>query len=837
MSLSESPVAADEDSDPSIDMEVEEDPGEEEYEEEEDPEEEEYEEVEVEEEVEEEEEEEKGEEDEEEEEGEEEGEEEEEEEEGQEEVEQEEEEVEVEEEVEEEEVEMEEVEVEVKDNFKVSELPADAAKDPEDLSQHMESEGQERNLRLVSSVAAKLDTVSAENNDSCKALSMQKEDFQLEHVTPSSPNSRNNVVTAEDDRHQGIDVDNKSNGSPLQCKTFGAYNELSCDGKAYLCGVKESGTVKSSSDAVKDVAVDIHQRGCSLEDAYVGTQNSINQVKQLDMHSGDEMKQMTSRFTSADMRTQSLSPSAEMKDGNKRPAILCSFFAKGWCIRGSSCRFLHIKDHASNTGQQAEGDLVSTNCKRGQLDGGLRGNAETSGMPNAPVPLAASLVSSSLHSSEFSVKETIQNEQEASLSQHPSQDKQKFPLLPKQDLHSKNHVLPIGRDSSTSRDCLIPENRSIFNASNDYCSRNLSSYPSCPEQLAPIQNQQVYNKYSSQVSAPSGYLMSSNLSTGASTLDAQKPLKSGKEYHAPRSTFLGSEWEELPLTSSSGVRPHAAGSKRKIPSYDWEPSVPFRPSFFITSASISSSGDMYDPFHPCVEITNIGDGSLKASFFIHGPPIQASSLVRAYGDCAVAGDKVADLDDDKSSVSSHHRFCEDEAMKNSFPSEKDGRAHETDTTARTYLNSHNGKASIGENTLAVEDNAKVEVEQTEHDAKYRGEGLGTKKRRVDKAKRSHEINVDFHMDGNMRNDLKALKSFRAALVDLAKELLKPSWQEGRLSKDAHNTIVKKSVDKVISTLQPHQIPTTIDAVNHFVSSSRLKIAKLVDGYVNKYSKC
>jgi hypothetical protein len=60
-----------------------------------------------------------------------------------------------------------------------------------------------------------------------------------------------------------------------------------------------------------------------------------------------------------------------------------------------------------------------------------------------------------------------------------------------------------------------------------------------------------------------------------------------------------------------------------------------------------------------------------------------------------------------------------------------------------------------------------------------------------------------------------------------KELLKPFWHEGRLSKDAHVLIVKKSVDKVVSTLEPQQIPTTEDNAKHYVSSCRPKIAKLV----------
>lgn len=72
------------------------------------------------------------------------------------------------------------------------------------------------------------------------------------------------------------------------------------------------------------------------------------------------------------MRTRSLSPSANMEDGNKRPAIVCNFFAKGWCIRGSSCRFLHIKDCVNNTERLAEGDLATTNWKREvQLEEGI----------------------------------------------------------------------------------------------------------------------------------------------------------------------------------------------------------------------------------------------------------------------------------------------------------------------------------------------------------------------------------------------------------------------------------------------------------------------------------
>lgn len=32
----------------------------------------------------------------------------------------------------------------------------------------------------------------------------------------------------------------------------------------------------------------------------------------------------------------------------KRAALLCKFFAKGWCMKGNSCRFLHVKETSNH---------------------------------------------------------------------------------------------------------------------------------------------------------------------------------------------------------------------------------------------------------------------------------------------------------------------------------------------------------------------------------------------------------------------------------------------------------------------------------------------------------
>lgn len=424
----------------------------------------------------------------------------------------------------------------------------------------------------------------------------------------------------------------------------------------------------------------------------------------------------------------------------------------------------------------------------------------------------------------------MQNEEEGSPSRHLSHEKEKFPM----------------------RDSLFPENRFAFNASNNYYGPNLSSYLSRAEGMAAIRNQPMYKGYtptvlshspnssgvsqlpatsvslSHHILGQSGCSLPFGSSLGASYLDSQKLLNSEKEYHAPKSTFSGSERDDLPLVGTSRVPPHSTGYISKIRSYDWEPSVPFRPSFFITSMNVSSPGNLYDPLRDSIEIPNIGDGSLKASLLIQGSSIQASSQVRTYGDSAVVGKHISDLNDEKSSVSSH----ENEPYKNSVLREKDCLATETETTSGT--NYQNGKVGVGQHTFSVEDIMKREKKRTEHDARHHGEGSRLKKKREGKDKNINEMEVDFQMDSSVNKETKVLRNFRAALVDLVKELLKPSWHEGRLSKDAHIMIVKKSVDKVVSTLEPHQIPTTEDSAQQYVSSCRMKIAKLVNVSVPFY---
>ena len=72
---------------------------------------------------------------------------------------------------------------------------------------------------------------------------------------------------------------------------------------------------------------------------------------------------LTCRFyrpCASQVKRRSLSPGVDYDNGNKRPAVICEYFAKGWCIKGSSCRFIHKREHVDSARQEAEGDTLST---------------------------------------------------------------------------------------------------------------------------------------------------------------------------------------------------------------------------------------------------------------------------------------------------------------------------------------------------------------------------------------------------------------------------------------------------------------------------------------------
>ncbi|KAF5186166.1 Zinc finger ccch domain-containing protein [Thalictrum thalictroides] len=109
--------------------------------------------------------------------------------------------------------------------------------------------------------------------------------------------------------------------------------------------------------------------------------------------------------------------------------------------------------------------------------------------------------------------------------------------------------------------------------------------------------------------------------------------------------------------------------------------------------------------------------------------------------------------------------------------------------------------------------------------------------RGDKAMGDVEIDqVQSKGKSKKSKDSRSMKLFKVALADFVKDLLKPSWRQGNMSKEAFKTIVKKTVDKVAGAMKNHQIPKGHVKINHYVESSQRKLTKLVMGYVDKYVK-
>ncbi|XP_028766614.1 protein FRIGIDA-ESSENTIAL 1-like [Neltuma alba] len=429
------------------------------------------------------------------------------------------------------------------------------------------------------------------------------------------------------------------------------------------------------TDFGKDETIHL-QRDCFVEKVS-GGQNRIKHIRKLNMQSGDSMSPMTSRskitlfltvsfsgHPSPDLRTRDVSLYAEMKVGNKHHEIICAIYAKGWCIRGNSCSFLHIKDPENKSGQQIEGELVTQNWKREvQPEEGTGDDVKRSRMPYTQVPLAATQERTFQYSSEFSSNPIIQKEVSPSWHPNKSWSVSSFPS-------SLTHTEGM---TTTQRLDMHHGYTSQFESH----SPNVNMATHLPTACISL---------SHHIPSRSGCSLSFSGSISESSMDSQQLLNSGMACHDRRSPFSGSKREGLALNGSFGVPPHPTGCTLNFSSYDWEPSIPFKPSFFITSSGRSSVEDQKDPFDIIVEIPNTGDESLKAFILFQRTSIRTSSQVPTNGESVEAANRGSDLRGAKSSVSSHHRCNKTEPEKNCVPHEKSFVTAEADTMAATYLN-------------------------------------------------------------------------------------------------------------------------------------------------------
>ncbi|XP_051126227.1 uncharacterized protein LOC127248089 isoform X2 [Andrographis paniculata] len=85
---------------------------------------------------------------------------------------------------------------------------------------------------------------------------------------------------------------------------------------------------------------------------------------------------------------------------------------------------------------------------------------------------------------------------------------------------------------------------------------------------------------------------------------------------------------------------------------------------------------------------------------------------------------------------------------------------------------------------------------------------------------------------------RAQKNFEVALIMHVKELLEPAWSRGHLRKDDFKLIVQKSVEKVLASFQPYNvpIPSSSEEIRKFICSFRAKLEKLIQAYIKIYRK-
>ncbi|RWR73021.1 zinc finger CCCH domain-containing protein 36-like protein isoform X1 [Cinnamomum micranthum f. kanehirae] len=659
---------------------------------------------------------------------------------------------------------------------------------------------------------------------------------------------------------------------------------ISADNTKLLC-VEEDEVVVGALP--RDGFGDCEPRGISYSEKEMKNSQMEN-----DVQSADDLKLNASRSQTPQQRPRSLTPDDELDNTSKRPAILCDFFARGWCIKGSSCKFLHQKPGFDNAGQWTKGNVVGTGELVGSDYAGLRIGAERSRPSisvepsNADNPphlserfLPHEFGQSRLHhmfheggkSSLFQREDFFPRSYNSSLSIQddflkfdsrgkgwsfgtPSSYQKLDPHLNTVGNHDifhgnyptarMHHELPKGvhlNDEHFARGSTL---FSPMHNATPGC-RPLSSGTFIPSRVYGDDNYMphstIQNKQS-QMSLPTAghastlnsslmpgfstslrsiYVSPSQLGTtstrGSAPFSAEHfSAQNHSDYD--KGLCIDSRSASLPRSSSpyysrseSEDLPVSVGLRSKFHLYDWEPSVPFRSSFHCPPPHKSSPGSQYDPLVDSIS------SPFKTSTLSQGTLSYNTTQQQPNGDAASARSRSPEYNAEKC-LYSFHESREGSFDKNTCRQGTGGYTTEEELTGKLHIADVETGTSVAKAVESLGDHdhkvSSVNTDEVDLD--------GSAKHQMEKSRHS--------------KNAKATKLFHAALVDFVKELVKPSWREGHLSKDSHKMIVKKAVDKVLSTLRLHQIPNTTESIKEYLSSSGPKLKKLVEGYVEKYAK-
>ncbi|KAG6594591.1 Protein FRIGIDA-ESSENTIAL 1, partial [Cucurbita argyrosperma subsp. sororia] len=595
------------------------------------------------------------------------------------------------------------------------------------------------------------------------------------------------------------------------------------------------------------LSVTVEDSDIGLENHLVGGNNgSTNPERestQTDMQLENGKNQMASRSAASNKRTRKLSPGADVNIEQKRPAAaICDFYAKGWCIKGSSCSFLHIKNNAHASDQHSEEHAGAVYLKKQvQPNQGLQYSADASKSPVFHHPPNSSLLKDSSLSLKFGIssERTLPRDFTESKGWDVLHEKNNFLLHQREDSLLREHPdcqklpstsfdvsFPLNREGSTARNDQPPE---FGPASGGFAKLSVMEEPTnvaCPRLLNDYHSPVLRSSLNSNTTLTKGGILSSRFTTSndsfpftpsssASFFGAQKMsiIEGEHRVSMPASSFMRSSPFSPSESDNSLINASMNSSdyKTKYSCDDWEPSEPFRPSFFIPSINTASQ---YDPFLDSIE------------------------LPRKVGGCHNPWSSKPEFNDDTSSLSSHNK-AEDKNEKAGHVQGTDSLMLEAEIQGSSGIDGCNGSRTREDDHIGLirEKNVPKKMKtDTDGEIKLSNIALHEKESEAESDRQLGDMDGKHLIDGNVHKESKATRHFRSALIELVKGILRPKWREGHLKKDVHNTVVKKTLDKVLGTLQPFQVPTTVESVKQYLSSSRPKIEKLVEGYVSKYGK-
>lgn len=392
---------------------------------------------------------------------------------------------------------------------------------------------------------------------------------------------------------------------------------------------------------------------------------------------------------------------------------------------------------------------------------------------------------------------------------------------------------PLLRDGSLHKNILHDGKLSSVLLSANYRNTVVSPYTSGLDDMNHKRNRSVFENhglrgFNDSVDGLSHHCSSSR---NVDARDDQKLLDCSQEYSSSRSTSLQYKSSAFPSSKTELSRidlsrdTRYSSDYRTMASFDnWEPSVPFRPSFLL-SQMIGCPESLYDPIRDSIDQSNVGDGPSKLSSSGKGGPVVTKHM-QANADPLSTGTLCPEQSSNKVPISGniYHRDILPDNL-----SEKELSTNETDTADTAVAHQENNTSSKEEKysrSANLRGATKADKQLSTELPRSR-----TQKKTQSESKRLRhgtEIDIDWKTERSVNKESRVLKHFHAALVEFVKELLKPTWSEGLMSKDAYKMIVKKTIDKVVNSFHPNQIPSTAESITQYLDLSQPKLAKLIE---------